>query len=43
MADALDEYVRKLVDQAPNLSPRIAERLARIIDGQKTGRCPWPR
>jgi hypothetical protein len=38
VADALDEYVRKLVDQAPDLSPRIAERLARIIDGHKTGR-----
>jgi hypothetical protein len=38
VADALDEYIRKLVDQAPELSPRIAERLARIIDAQKTGR-----
>jgi hypothetical protein len=38
MANALDEYIRKLVDQAPELSPRIAERLARIIDGHKTGR-----
>jgi hypothetical protein len=38
VADALDEYIRKLVDQAPELSPRIAERLARIIDVHKTGR-----
>jgi hypothetical protein len=38
VADALDEYIRKLVDQAPELSPRIADRLARILDGHKIGR-----
>jgi len=33
VADALEEYVRQLVDQAPELSPRISEKLTRIIRG----------
>jgi hypothetical protein len=33
VADALEEYVRQLVDQAPELSPRISEKLTRIISG----------
>jgi hypothetical protein len=37
VVDALGEYIRELVDQAPELSPRIAERLARIIGEHKIG------
>jgi len=33
VADTLEEYVRHLVDQAPELSPRISEKLTRIISG----------
>jgi len=33
VADTLEEYVRHLVDQAPELSPRISEKLTRIIGG----------
>jgi len=34
LADTLEEYVRHLVDQAPELSPRISAKLIRIISGQ---------
>jgi len=33
VADTLEEYVRHLVDQAPELSPRISAKLTRIISG----------